>query len=219
MTTENPTPEPKAADKPVSETSSRPARQPSVSPADREKMMQDAMERERNAGRSTDDLGDDAADPEDQHLWVHSNRTDDRVVLMEIHPAHPGGQAFVGGPGVAKVGRSPEIERLLYTGELIEVPEPPKTVKNDNGDSIPNPRYPVVGTGSGQPPVTQQPGQPILLGRQVDPEIWGENGKQVAQDVRRRQRSMPGAINPAPGGITPPGMPGTVAQRERDSRR
>lgn len=95
-------------------------------------------------------------------LWVLSNRQDDRVVLWERDPAHPGGEAFVGGPTPAYVGRTAEVERLLKDGMLVEVSEPKD-----------GPRKPIVDAVPLEEPAPDMPGQPTRLGRTPDPAIFG----------------------------------------------
>jgi uncharacterized small protein (DUF1192 family) len=56
-----------------------------------------------------------------QTLWVVSNRNDDSVVIWDANPAnqHPGGEAFIGGRGVAvEVAKTPQIEKLLSDRQL-----------------------------------------------------------------------------------------------------
>lgn len=122
-----------------------------------------------------------AADEKDPNvLWVISNRQDDRVVLFERDPRHPGGEAFVGGSAPDTVYRTAEVERLLHTGEIVEIPEPP------DGPKKPVDVAPVI---SQAPPA--MPGQPIRLGRKLDPDLVPA-GAQAR--VRQSQRQAPGEI-------------------------
>jgi hypothetical protein len=122
-----------------------------------------------------------AADENDANiLWVISNRQDDRVVLFERDPRHPGGEAFVGGGAPDKVYRTAEVERLLHTGEIIEIPEPP------DGPKKPVEVAPVIS----QTPAAM-PGQPIKLGRKLDPEVVPEGAQ---KGVQARQRQAPREI-------------------------
>lgn len=113
-------------------------------------------------------------------LWVTSNRQDDRVVLFERDPRHPGGEAFVGGPTPDKVYRTGEVERLLHTGEIVEIPEPPDGPKKP---------VEVASVVSQAPPA--MPGQPIRLGRKLDRDLVPA-GAQAA--VRQRQQQAPSEI-------------------------
>jgi hypothetical protein len=97
---------------------------------------------------------------ESGHIWVVSNRQDDRTVLFERDPKHPGGEAFVGGSTPARVGRTAEVDRLLHSGEIIEVPEPPD-----------GPKKPIDVASDPPQSVPAQPGQPIKLGRKLDPDL------------------------------------------------
>jgi hypothetical protein len=122
-----------------------------------------------------------AAEEDDANvLWVISNRQDDRVVLFERDPRHPGGEAFVGGSAPDKVYRTAEVERLLHTGELLEIPEPP------DGPKKPVDVAPVIS----QAPAAM-PGQPIKLGRRFDPDIVPEGAQ---AKVGQRQRQAPREI-------------------------
>lgn len=123
-------------------------------------------------------------------LWVISNRQDDRVVLFERDPRHPGGEAFLGGSAPDKVYRTAEVDRLLHTGEAIEIPEPP------DGPKKPVDVAPVI---SQAPPA--MPGQPIRLGRKLDPELVPAGA--LAQ-VRQRQQSAPRDI-PSKATVPPAG--------------
>ncbi len=61
---------------------------------------------------------------ESKTLWVRSNRNDNRVVLYEVDPAHPGGEALVfrDGDRAFEVGETPEVQRLLHEKQLVKVP-------------------------------------------------------------------------------------------------
>lgn len=121
-----------------------------------------------------------AAESDPNILWVISNRQDDRVVLFERDPRHPGGEAFVGGPAPDKVYRTGEVERLLHTGELVEIPEPP------DGPKKPIEVAPVI---SQAPPA--MPGQPIRLGRKLDPDLVPAGAQ---AKVAQRQQQAPREI-------------------------
>ena len=118
---------------------------------------------------------------ESPYIWVISNRKDDRVVLFERQPEHPGGEAFVGGPTPAKVGRTAEVERLLHSGEIIQIEEPPDGPKKPKE---------VESVAPQNPPA--QPGQPIRLGRELDPELVPLGGPM--KRAERQQAQAPREI-------------------------
>lgn len=99
-------------------------------------------------------------------IWVISNRKDDRTVLFERDALHPGGEAFIGGSGPEHVARTARIEELLRSGEIIEIPEPPEKIGEEPNRKKPVPTQAVEGG-----PAPAQPGQPIPLGRELDPDI------------------------------------------------
>lgn len=135
----------------------------------------------------------------DEHIWVMSNRVDDRVALFERDPAHPGGEAFVGGAGVAQVGRTTRVVTLLRDGLLVEVPEPPD-----------GPKKPVATPAVADPAPANQPGQPIALGRTPDPELFGEKVGQVT----KAQERLPDEV-PVPGGVVVPPEPAPARETRR----
>lgn len=59
-------------------------------------------------------------------IWVQPGLSDGRVALLERHPQHPTGEAFVTGPPV-QVALTPAVERRLASGVLVQVdaPKPP----------------------------------------------------------------------------------------------
>ena len=123
--------------------------------------------------------GDTGAE-ESPYIWVISNRVDDRVVLHERNALHPGGEVFVGGPTPAKAGRTGEIDRLLHTGEIVQIPEPPD-----------GPKKP-VDTESVVPHATPtQPGQAIRLGRKFDPDLVPDG---AMRRVQAQQARLPQSI-------------------------
>ncbi len=137
---------------------------------------------------------------EKKTVWVISNRKDDRVVLFERDPAHPGGEAFVGGSTPAEVARTGSVERLLHQGLLVEIPEPPDGRKK-----------PIAIAPAESGPPAAQPGHPIPLGREMDPELVPADS---AKAVLKRQEGLPDEV-PAPAGATvPPPAPG-----DKDTRR
>jgi hypothetical protein len=54
-----------------------------------------------------------------EHMVVRSRTR--RTVMNEVDERHPDGRATVGGLNPHLVGRTPEVERLLQTGELVEL--------------------------------------------------------------------------------------------------
>jgi hypothetical protein len=137
-----------------------------------------------------------------QTLWVVSNRQDNRVVLFERAPEHPGGEAFVGGSGPDFVARTPEVERLLRSGELVEIPEPPDGRKK-----------PVIDAAAAyDTDYPDMPGQRVRLGRAMDPELVPEG---AMKKVEQQQQQAPAEL-PLPAGVVVPPEPD--AQRETRRR-
>lgn len=127
------------------------------------------------------------------YIWVMSNRKDDRVVLFERDDAHPGGEAFVGGSTVAKVGKNGTVQNLLREGLLVEIPEPPATVRDpeDASKTIPNRKKPLDLGSFVEPFPANQPGQPIQLGRTPDPDLVPEGALKA---VQKQQDAAPDQI-------------------------
>lgn len=122
-----------------------------------------------------------SGEPEQEDvIWVISNRKDDRLVLHERDPRHPGGEAFIGGAAPDKVFRTAAIERLLHAGEMIEIPEPPKSKKKPIDVAVYHPQS-----------APAQPGQAIQLGRKFDPEVVPQSAQ---ERVARQQRGAPRQI-------------------------
>src|SRR5215831_5424097 len=71
-----------------------------------------ALDHEKAMARTRGAPEDQLQEWENNLLWVHSNRKDDRVVLYEVDPIHPGGQAFIGGDGPDHVYRTDQVEAL-----------------------------------------------------------------------------------------------------------
>jgi len=46
---------------------------------------------------------------ENKVVFVTSAREDDTVVLFEKHPAHPGGETFIGGTAIARAALTPKV--------------------------------------------------------------------------------------------------------------
>lgn len=64
-------------------------------------------------------------------ITVMAAKTNDRVVIWEVHPDHPNGEVFVAGDGRAiQVAVTPAIQRKLDAGELIKV-----VITGDAGDN------------------------------------------------------------------------------------
>lgn len=124
-------------------------------------------------------------------IWVMSNRVDDRVVLWEQNPQHPGGEAFIAGPTPEHVGRTPQIEGLLREGLLVIVPEPPDSRKKPVA----------IGAALGSAEVPDQPGRRIRLGRVPDPDLVPEGA--LAQ-VAAQQERVGDEIPAPPQAIVPP---------------
>ena len=58
-------------------------------------------------------------------IKVRAARDDGRVVLYEVHPDHPNGEAWVSGNGrVVEVAETPTVLRKLASGELVKVEDP-----------------------------------------------------------------------------------------------
>jgi hypothetical protein len=133
-------------------------------------------------------------------LWVVSNRVDDRVVLFERDPLHPGGEAFVGGSGPDHVYRTPRVRELLHAGMLLEVPEPKEGPKKPLA-------LPAVDTGL----IAAQPGQPIALGRPLDPDLFGAGD---LERLGRAQARLPDEV-PVPEGVVVPPEPAPERERRR----
>lgn len=140
-----------------------------------------------------------AAEPS-PYIWVMSNRQDDRVVLFERDPAHPGGEAFVGGEGPDQVARTTRVVTLLRDGLLVEVPEPVEGRKR-----------PVAVPARSDAVPANQPGQPIALGRTPDPERFGEG----VEAIKAAQNRAPESVA-VPAGVVVP--PPTDSNRETSRR-
>jgi hypothetical protein len=138
-------------------------------------------------------------------IWVLSGRADDRVVIYERDPRHPAGEAFVAGSCPARVYRTEEMERLMLTGELVEVPAPRKFVKvmdeftNEERDE-PNPKYPLDIDIEPYEQMVVNPGRPTPLGRRMDPTLWDE---ETIREVQTRVAKQPREVRLAPGGYVP----------------
>lgn len=137
---------------------------------------------------------------EQKHIWVLSNRVDDRVVLWERDPAHPGGEAFVASSAPALVGKTGDVARLLREGFLVEVPEPKD-----------GPKKPTAVEAVNQAAVPTLPGQSVRLGRTPDKELFGESG---AEHIEKAQEKLPAEVD-VPAGIGIPPAPEPERARGR----
>jgi hypothetical protein len=117
---------------------------------------------------------------ENNIIWAISNRQDDRVVIFERDDRHPGGEAFLGGSTPDQVFKTPEIERLMHEGLIVEIPEPPESRKKP---------IPIAPADSGVRPA--MPGQPVKLGRQMDEELVPAG---ALKKVQAEQASQPKEI-------------------------
>ena len=165
-----------------------------------------ALDHEKAMARTRGAPEDQLQEWENNLLWVHSNRKDDRVVLYEVDPIHPGGQAFIGGDGPDHVYRTDQVEALLQSGELIEVPEPELYVDDPegSGEKVRNRFYPDQNYTAGGELAANMPGQPTQLGRKLNPDLWTDD---QLKELQRRQAYMPQQRPVPPGGIVPPAAP------------
>ena len=127
---------------------------------------------------------------DNEHIWVLSNRADDRVVLWERDPAHPGGEAFVASSTPAQVAKTGEVARLLREGYLVEVPEPKD-----------GPKKPIAVEAVNPAAAPALPGQVVRLGRKPDPDLFGEGG---VDRIEKAQEKLPSEVDVPPGAVVPP---------------
>lgn len=164
-----------------------------------------AEDREKARARSRGVGEDEIEDLSANTSWYVSNRTDDRTVLFERDPRHPGGEAFIGGATPTRAFRTTNIQRLVQSGEVIEVPEPKKTMTIYDPDAgedveVPHRKRPIdVGMDPGVL-VATQPGAATPIGRQLDKDLWDEG---ALKEVSRKQRALPSNVPVAPGGTVP----------------
>jgi hypothetical protein len=130
------------------------------------------------------------------NIWVISNRVDDRVVLFERDPAHPNGEAFIGGAGPDLVARNATIEELLRTNQIVMIPEPPD-----------GPKKPITTEEAGISTPSNQPGQPTRLGRVMDPDLVPASAMKAVQAQQTRSEV------PVPAGTIVPPDPGSHTER------
>lgn len=70
-------------------------------------------------------------------ITVQGTNKEHKVLLWEKHPDHPKGEVFIAGEETAKVAKTPQVQRLLQSGALVEVkakapaadPKPPTDPK------------------------------------------------------------------------------------------
>jgi len=160
-------------------------------------------EKARARSRGVDELEIDTLN--DNTAWFLSNRVDDRTVVFERDPRHPGGELFLGGAGPDRGYRTGTVQRLLQSGEIIEVPEPRKTMMVFDPEAgeeveVAHRKYPIdPGVEPGLMFATP-PGRAAQLGRKMDKDMWDTA---ALQEVSRRQRGM-GAELPVPQGVIVP---------------
>ncbi len=130
------------------------------------------------------------ADDNDKTIWVMSNRQDDRAVLWERDAAHPGGEAFIASGVPDHVARTGEVERLLRSGELVEVPEPAD-----------GPKKPVQVEAVDLSANQDGPGRPTRLGRKPDPELFNDG---EVKRIEAKQEDTPDSLAVPADAIVPP---------------
>jgi hypothetical protein len=135
-----------------------------------------------------------------EQIWVLSNRQDDRVVLWERDPAHPGGEAFVASGAPAKVAKTGEVARLLREGFLVEVPEPKD-----------GPKKPHIVEAVNPAPAPAMPGQVVRLGRKLDEALFDQG---EIERVEKAQEKLPDEA-PVPAGVVVPPEPEPERTRNR----
>ena len=126
----------------------------------------------------------------DEHIWVLSNRKDNRVVLWERDAAHPGGEAYIAGSAPAPVGKTGEVARLLREGQLIEVPEPKD-----------GPKKPRILEAVSPEAAAAMPGQTTPLGRKPDPELFSDS---EVDRIEKVQEKLPDEVAVPQGVVVPP---------------
>lgn len=136
-----------------------------------------------------------AEDANPKFVWLVSNRQDDRVVVHERDDAHPGGECFIGGSGPDYCAHTGLIDRYIREGLIIEIPEPPASRKK--------PLVFPAETGERGPDV---PGEPIRLGRKVDPDLMTVAG---AGTIKKTQARAPKKIAVHPDVVLVPEKTGT----------
>lgn len=136
-------------------------------------------EKEKTAAAANDEAAEENG--EAGWIWVVSNRLDDRVVLWERDRAHQGGEAFIGGSAPARVGHTPEIDRLLHEGIIVEVSEPIGSSIPSAKDYNPKKPQPLPPQQIEQAPPAQ-PGAPAPLGRELDPDLISEADRKRAKE-------------------------------------
>ena len=185
--------------------------------AERRSLQDEAMEREAAAARTN--TGETSRQMQRRNvgptglplLWVASNRRDNRVVLWVQDPAHPGGEAFIGGSAPDLVARTGDIERVLMAGEAVEVPEPRrfeldpesgKPLKDESGKLVPNRKFPVAAAPDDVDREAASPGHATPLGREFDPALYDDDMLEK-QGTLKRQQQLPRELSAPSGGIVP----------------
>ncbi len=144
-----------------------------------------AVQREAAERESRALVGDEVT-----FVWVASNRVDDQVIIFERDPAHPGGECFVGGPGVDYCARTGLVDRLIREGLLLETFEPP--------DGPKTPWIKPTGTSVHDRDV---PGVPTRLGRAPDPDLIASGNKRKVEQAQERapdEIAVPPQVEKAP---------------------
>lgn len=61
-------------------------------------------------------------------IYVTPRKRDNRVIVWEVHPAHPAGECYIVGDGrTYTVAPTPRIRRLLDDGTLLRVEDLPES--------------------------------------------------------------------------------------------
>lgn len=155
-----------------------------------------AEDREKLQARGRGVSEEDLATLAQKTKWYLSNRGDDRNVIWERDTRHPGGEVLIGGSSPVRAYLTQGIQSALYNLLLIEVPEPKRTITGPDGEEIPNRKYPPEPTVDMAIVTAAQPGQPVPLGRKLDPELWDEGQRSA---VSKKQAEMPREL-PVPQG-------------------
>jgi hypothetical protein len=164
-------------------------------PAPEAILKMSAEQREQVMARSRGVGDEELATLQANTAWYVSNRADDRVVIWERDPRHPNGEILIGGSAPSRAYRTRDVDSAVYSLQLIEVPEPLRTVKDADGNEVANRKYPAEPGADPAIVVAAQPGQPIPLGRKLDPELWDEKAR---ADVAAKQAKMPSDIPVSP---------------------
>lgn len=167
-------------------------------PSREQLLKMSAEDREKLQARTRGVSEDDLAALAQKTKWYLSNRGDDRVVLWERDNRHPGGEVLIGGSSPVRAYQTERVLGAVYNLLLIDVPEPMRTVKGADGEEIANRKYPPDPAVDMAIVTAAQPGQPVPLGRKLDPELWDEGARST---VAQKQAEMPTSIPVPPGAI------------------